>query len=162
MASNLKPPLAAGPDHGRLVESPEAPRVTPRPYGLLVVDDEPCVRGVLDVWLRHQGFAVWVAANGWDALDLYRYHREAIDAVLLDVLMPGRDGPRTLASLQEVNPQVRCCFMSGNLGVYSEERLRTRGAAAVLRKPFRLTEVAQVLGHLASNGRWELVQPVPA
>jgi CheY-like chemotaxis protein len=162
MASNVMHPLPAGPDQGRLAESPEAPLVTPRTYGLLVVDHEPCVRGVLDVWLRHQGFAVWVAANGWDAFDQYRCHRKAIDVVLLDVLMPGRDGPKTLASLQEVNPQVRCCFMSGNLGVYSEESLRTLGAAAVLTKPFRLTEVAQVLGQLASEGRCEPVQPGPA
>jgi CheY-like chemotaxis protein len=116
------------------------------------------MRCVLNAWLQQQGFAVWLAVNGWEALDLYRRQRETIDVVLLDVLMPGRDGPQTLASLQEVNPQVRCCFMSGNLGVYSEERLRTLGAAAILLKPFRLDEAAHLLGQLASNGRCEPVR----
>ena len=69
---------------------------------------------------------------------------------MLDVLMPGLDGPRTLAALQELNPQIRCCFMSGDLGSYTEDRLQSLGAVAVLQKPFRLAEVAEVLRQLSS------------
>lgn len=153
IASNLvKNPLPPGPEQGQLVESPETPHATPRTYGLLVVDDEPCVRGVLNVGMRQEGFAVWVAADGQEALEVYCRHHETIDVVLLDVLVPGLDGPQTLSALQELNPQVRCCFMSGDLGHNTAERLRSLGAAAVLKKPFRLPEVAQVLGQLASNG----------
>jgi CheY-like chemotaxis protein len=138
----------------RLAESPEIPPAAPRTYGILVADDEPSVRGVLSVTLRQQGFAVWLAADGWEALDLYWQHAPAIDVVMLDVLMPGLDGPQTLAALQELNPQVRCCFMSGHLGDYTEGRLRELGAAIVLPKPFRLDEVTQVLGELAGTACW--------
>jgi CheY-like chemotaxis protein len=142
---------------GRLPDSPKAPLRAPSKPGILVVDDEECVRGTLNLALRPQGFAVWLAANGPEALELYRHHRETIDAVLLDVRMPGLDGPQTLAGLKELNPQVRCCFMSGDLGSYTEERLRNLGAAAVLLKPFRLPEVTQVLWELASHPElaWE-------
>jgi len=160
IAANLQDPLPPGRDQGPLAESPEAPHATPRAYGVLVVDDEGALRGLLNVGMRQEGFAVWLAANSREALDLYRRHRETIDLVLLDVLMPGLDGPQTLAALQELNPQIRCCFMSGNLGGYTEERLRGLGAAAVLQKPFRLAEAAQLLRQLASNGRCEPVQPV--
>jgi CheY-like chemotaxis protein len=147
---NRPPRPEAG--QGRLTDSSGAAVVTPRAYGILVVDDEACVRGVLDLGLRHHGFAVWLAADGREALDLYRRHRAAIDVVLLDVRLPGPDGPQTLAALRELDPRVRCCFMSGDLGSYTEEDLRERGAAGVLPKPFRLDGVARVLRELATAG----------
>jgi len=136
---------------GRPATSPAASFASPRTYGILVVDDEWTVRAVLSVVLREKGFALWLAANGQEAVDLYRRCHETIDVVLLDVLMPGRDGPQTLAALQEINPRVRCCFMSGDLGRYTERELRDLGAAAVIQKPFRVAEVAQMLWELASE-----------
>src|SRR5205814_4909737 len=137
-ASNVQNPLAPGTEQGRLAESAAASRATPRAYGILVVDDEAAMRGVLNIAMRQQGFVVWLAANGREALDLYRRHRAAIDVILLDVRMPGLDGPQTLAALQEINPHVRCCFMSGDLGSYTEGVLRDFKAAAGLPKPLRL------------------------
>lgn len=139
-------------EQARLVQSPASfPTPAPRAFGILVVDDEQGVRDVLNAGLRSEGFAVGLAANGRDALDVYRRQGQTIDVVLLDVRMPGLDGPRTLAALQELNPQVRCCFMSGDLGSYTEERLRSLGAAAVFPKPFQMTDVAHRLWELASK-----------
>jgi CheY-like chemotaxis protein len=45
--------------------------------------------------LERDGFDVWLAANGWEAIHLYRKHRDSIDVVLLDVRMPGLDEPHT-------------------------------------------------------------------
>ncbi len=133
----------------QLAEAPDVSRGPPRQYGILVVDDDAAVRDLLDFALRHQGFAVWLAATGQEALEQYRRYGATIDVALLDVLMPGLDGPQTLAALQALNPQVRCCFMTGDLGLYNEGELRTMGAAVVFYKPFRLAEVAQVLRGLA-------------
>jgi len=132
--------------------SPDAVLTTTRKCGVLVADDEPDIRNVLELGLQQEGFSVWLAADGQEALDLYRGHCETIDVVLLDVRMPRLDGPRTLAALQELTPQIPCCFMSGFLGEYTEAELRTQGARAVLEKPFRLPEVAQVLRRLADDG----------
>jgi two-component system cell cycle sensor histidine kinase/response regulator CckA len=128
-----------------------------RGHGVLVADDDPEVRDAVHDGLRRQGFAVWLAADGQEALDLYRSHCETIDVALLDVCMPGLDGPQTLAALQEITPQVRCCFMSGYLGSYTAERLRDLGAVTVFAKPFHLAEVAHVLGELANRpgSDWE-------
>lgn len=114
------------------------------------------MREVLHDKLRQEGFSVWLAADGQEALDLYRNHCDTIDVVLLDVRMPGLDGPQTLAALQEITPQVRCCFMSGYLGSYTEESLRDLGAAEFFAKPFRLAEVAHVLGELAGSRLWSV------
>jgi CheY-like chemotaxis protein len=125
--------------------------VTPRQYGILIADDEGCVRSMLNLGMRQRGFAVWLAADGREALDLYKRHREAIDVVLLDVQMPGADGPRTLAALQELNPRVRCCFMSVDADDFTERGLRELCAVAVITKPFRLAEVTQMLWETASE-----------
>jgi DNA-binding NtrC family response regulator len=117
--------------------------------GVLVVDDDDGVRGLLDVGLRHVGFKVWLAADGREAVGLYRTHREDIVVVLLDVRMPDPDGPQTLGALRSVNPRVRCCFMSGDLGGYTEDGLLDLGAVAVFQKPFRLDALARILRELS-------------
>jgi DNA-binding NtrC family response regulator len=98
-----------------------------------------------------------------DALDLYRRHRDEIDLVLLDVPIPGRDGPPTWDALQRLNPDVVACFMSGDSGMYTEEELRGREPAWIFRKPFHPDEVADVLQRVSadtvstqSGGAWQL------
>jgi CheY-like chemotaxis protein len=149
--SDLKNPPREETRSSQLTGASDTALVPPRAYGLLVVDDEEYVRDVLDRALKQQGFTVWLAARGQEAISLYRRHSQAIDLVLLDVRMPGLDGPQTLAALQEMNAQVRCCFMSGDLGSYADWQLCNLGAARVIRKPFRLAEVAEVLWELASS-----------
>lgn len=141
-------------------ESAEVPGASPRPYGVLVADDDAGVRGLLDLGLRHEGFTVWLAADGPEALEQYRCHGAAIDVALLDVLMPGLDGPQTLTALQGLNPQIRCCFMTGDLGLYSEGQLHQLGAAVIFQKPFRLAEVAQVLPDLADEAANKITAPL--
>jgi CheY-like chemotaxis protein len=119
--------------------------------GILVVDDDPVLRGLLNVALQCHGFAVWLAADAREALAVYGRRRDDIAVVLLDVQMPGIDGPNLLDSLRRVNPQVRCCFMSGDLGRYTDEELQRSGAAFVFTKPFRLTEMARFLRRLGGS-----------
>jgi CheY-like chemotaxis protein len=99
--------------------------------------------------LERSGFDVWSASNGREAIRLYRTHRDSIAVVLLDVRMPGLDGPATLDALRELNPDVLACFMSGDPGAYEPEGLRQRGAAHVFAKPFHLDELAKALRLLA-------------
>ena len=122
-----------------------------RQPGILIVDDEPAIRNLLRIVLQQQGFAVWLAADGWEALKVYQQQRGHIALVLLDVRMPGWDGPRTLALLRKLDPAVRCCFLTGHAGDYSEEELRQRGAEHVFAKPFRPAELGLFLGRLAAQ-----------
>jgi DNA-binding response OmpR family regulator len=117
----------------------------PRKFGVLVVDDESAVRDVLNFGLRQKGFRVWRAAGGQEALKTYWRNRESIDAVLLDVRMPGLDGPQTLVKLRRMTSRLHCCFMSGDLGGYSEQTLRDLGALEIFRKPLMTIELADKL-----------------
>jgi CheY-like chemotaxis protein len=121
------------------------------PTGVLVVGDEMAVLRVLAARLRIEGYKVWLAGHGHQAIEFYEGHREEIAVVLLDVLMPGLDGPHTLAAIQKLCPTVRCCFMYANPTPYTEETLLQIGAVRVFRKPFAFTEVIDTLNQLASR-----------
>jgi CheY-like chemotaxis protein len=120
--------------------------------GVLVVDDEPLLLAVLQNALQDRGFTVWLAGSGLQALGVYQAHRKEIAVVLLDIRMPGLDGPQTLAALRQFNPAVRCCFMTGNMGLYLPEELLALGAVQVFAKPFELPQLAEELWQLAAPG----------
>jgi CheY-like chemotaxis protein len=137
----------------RLVKSASAPTsaTSTSSPGILIADDESAILDFLRRGLGLYGFTVWTAKNGKEAIEIYKAHRQDIAAVLLDVLMPDQDGPSTLGILRTIDPDVRCCFMSGDLGKYTQDGLLAGGAAHVLFKPFPLSEVAQVLQLMASG-----------
>src|SRR5215831_19005930 len=68
--------------------------------GVLVADDDHLVRVLVQLGLERDGVDVWLASSGKEAIQLYRTHRESIAVVLLDVHMPGLDGPATLDALR--------------------------------------------------------------
>ena len=117
--------------------------------GVLVVDDDHLLRSVVQLGLERDGFDVWMACNGRQAIDVYQEHSERITLVLLDVRMPGLDGPATLDALREFNPEVVACFMSGDTGDYNPDDLIRRGAALVIAKPFTVPALADALRQLA-------------
>jgi anti-anti-sigma factor len=124
--------------------------VRPSP-GVLVVDDETVVLCVLASALRREGFQVWLAVHGQEGIELYRRYQEEIVVVLLDVRMPGMDGPHTLTALRKIDPDVCCCFMTGNPAPYTEEDLLEMGALRVFDKPFVFAEILDTLHRLAQQ-----------
>ncbi len=120
------------------------------PLEVLIAEDHDQVRMLLSLALRVGGFSVRVACSGEEAVDLYRRHRPHV--VLLDVQMPGLDGPQTLAALRQIDPHVRAVFMSGNTGDYTVADLLDLGAACVISKPFRLDDLTQTLRGVAGRG----------
>jgi CheY-like chemotaxis protein len=123
------------------------------PVRILIVDDDPLIRSLFTAYLPGQGFEVWRAASGAEAVELYRKHGGDFDVVLLDVRMPGLNGPQTLALLRELDADVRCCFMSGDIGDYTEDDLFALGALAVVAKPFSLSALVRRLRQVAAGQR---------
>src|SRR5581483_6765180 len=104
--------------------------------------------------LRRDGFQVFLAADGLEAVDVYRQSGRAIDVVLSDVRMNRLDGPQTLLALRKLNPLVRCIFMSGDPGDYTIPELLSLGACAFLEKPFSdLASISDTLRRAISQRR---------
>src|SRR4051794_16550630 len=57
--------------------------------GVLIADDDPVVRRLLEVTLSRLGFRVYLASDGAEAVEVYRRHRAAVGVALLDAQMPG-------------------------------------------------------------------------
>ncbi len=102
--------------------------------GVLVVDDENLVRRVISRRLQMENFRVWEARNGAEAVELFRVFRDDIDAVLLDVHMPGLDGPATLHAIRELRPDVFAYFLTGYCDDYGDAELEAAGARRVFLK----------------------------
>jgi DNA-binding response OmpR family regulator len=142
-------PLAADPISLR--NSPGSiPSDDPRP-GILLVEDDLGLLHLVATALQREGFAVWPASSGRAALEIFQRERDRIDVALLDVRMPGLDGPHTLVELRRLHPDLACCFMSGYAGAYTTDDLLALGAIHCFDKPFRLEEVAQRLREVVAR-----------
>lgn len=104
---------------------------------VLYVDDEPDIREVVEMsLLLVEGLSVHVCESGERALDLLPQLRP--DLVLLDVMMPGTDGPTTLQRMR-ANPalaHVPVVFVTAKAMPQEVARFRELGAIAVIPKPF--------------------------
>ena len=93
---------------------------------VLVVDDNADARNSIAMLLEMEGFAVYVAQNGREALEVQR--RVPIEIVLTDIFMPEKDGLETIQELREENPSVQIAVMSGS------ERARLEALRVVVRE----------------------------
>jgi CheY-like chemotaxis protein len=111
---------------------------------ILIIDDEDDIRRIAKLALgRIGGMDVADAASGREGLR--RAEEDAPDAILLDVMMPGLDGPSTLAALRS-NPKtasIPVVFLTAKAMPAETERLRDLGAKDVLTKPFDPLTLAQ-------------------
>jgi CheY-like chemotaxis protein len=138
-------------DVGPLTHEPAQADGVPERPGILIVDDDPLLRMLLNLGLRHHGFHVWQAAGGREAVAVYRQYGSLIDLVLLDLRMPDLDGLQTMAALREIEHSVRVCFLCGSNEGGDPGELTARGAVGVLAKPFRLDGLVQALEHLVGR-----------
>jgi DNA-binding response OmpR family regulator len=124
---------------------------------LLVVDDEPQVADLLRDFFEEHGYAVTCASNGRDALVQASLARP--DAVLLDIRMPGRDGPEVLCDLLALDSSITVVMVSGTDDEELACGLLKAGAFDYVRKPFMLDNLQQVVGLAVLVGRRKSVLP---
>jgi CheY-like chemotaxis protein len=121
---------------------------------ILHVDDEPDIREVVGLSLGlDPDFSVRSCASGSEALATAADWSP--DMILCDVMMPGMDGPATLARLRE-SPQIAdtpVVFMTARAQTRELEHFKSLGAAGVIAKPFDpMTLPASVRSHMRSAG----------
>ena len=108
---------------------------------VLLVEDEPMVRGVAERALTRHGYTVITADNGEEALEILAGDQE-ISLLVTDVVMPVMDGPTMVREARKTHPNLKLLFMSG----YAEEQLRNSidiHDVAFLPKPFSVQELAE-------------------
>ncbi len=119
------------------------------PKKVLVVDDELDIREMLQEFLSHLGYQVFVVETGREALDLAIENGERFDAALVDWTLPGIEGRDVVSQLHIAQPDCRLFAITG----HSDETVTTSSAGPyvleVFTKPFSLRKLARALsGHL--------------
>jgi PAS domain S-box-containing protein len=140
----LFPPPVREPARGR-TGTPAARDEPPATGLVLVVDDEPAVRRIVQAQLERLGYQVIAAHNGAEAIELFRARKDEIGLVVLDVIMPGMDGWETLATLRGLRPAIPVILASG----YEEAQVMDGEHAelpqAFLQKPYELKDLKAAL-----------------
>ena len=116
---------------------------------IVIVDDDPTVRLIASELLRHDDHVVVEAADGAEALAVIG--SMAVDLVVLDMLMPNKDGVETIGELRRSYPHIRILAISSRGRVGADQLLRTAmmlGADDTLVKPLRLDTFARSVARL--------------
>jgi len=122
---------------------PEVVRRERWPGTILVVDDEPKLRTILQEFLRLHGFTVTTAASGEEALEQLK--RFAPTVVLLDIKMPGMDGLLTLKKIKAVQPRVIVIVITGLEEEQTMAQALALGAHDYITKPFNFEYLETIL-----------------
>ena len=113
------------------------------PKKILVVDDEPDVRQLMEHFLTGRGYEVRIAENG--RLALAALDTFMADVVLLDMHMPEMDGLETLKRLAVRSPSLPVIMVTVNDDVETTTYLLQMGAADYVPKPFNLDYLEQAI-----------------
>lgn len=110
---------------------------------ILVIDDEQMILDMLDQILSSAGFEVQTALGGKKALEIFTDH--PVQLVLTDIKMPGIDGYHLLREIKRQAPETRIVLMSGYSNDLSIREAIELGADEFVVKPFKGSEILQVL-----------------
>ncbi|WP_461478561.1 hybrid sensor histidine kinase/response regulator [Pararhodobacter aggregans] len=139
------PPAEPAPKRGPARPRPSLPPVTVNSAAILLVEDEAPVRAFAARALRLQGYQVFEAQDGEQALDFLRDPALRVDLFVTDVIMPGIDGPGWVAEALEDRPGTPVVFVSG----YTEDTLSAAmgriPGSVFLGKPFSLKDLSEMI-----------------
>jgi signal transduction histidine kinase/CheY-like chemotaxis protein len=137
------------------VAVPTVVPVVPAPKPMetvLVVEDEKGIRALMRKILRKQGYNVLEASRGEEALRISAEHKEPIDLLLTDVVMPQMSGRELADQLKKARPSMKVLFVSG----YSDDDLVQYGplpsGSAFLQKPFSLAALLEKTRNVLNGG----------
>ena len=119
---------------------------------ILIVEDEPDVLRLLQSVLEHQGYRVLESISGVNALEVWREHRDEVDLLVTDMVMPGGlSGWELGRRLMREKPGLKVLYASG----YSDEMLgeaaTLRGTPNLLEKPYGPVEMLRKIRECLEN-----------
>lgn len=113
---------------------------------ILFVEDEPALKKMGVQILERIGYTVFAASNGQEALEQWSKHRERIELLVTDIVMPGGMSGRQLAEkIGQDKPDLKIVYCSGYSAEIAGKDLSLREGINFLRKPFRPLDLAKAV-----------------
>jgi len=120
---------------------------------ILVVDDEPGIRALVQKILTRHGYEVVEAANGEEGLAVIRGRPGAIDLVITDVMMPRMGGPELVERLRGQGIELKVLYLSGYTDDPNIYAAKFPPGTAFLPKPFTLAALVDKVREVLKSGR---------
>jgi two-component system response regulator PilR (NtrC family) len=117
--------------------------MTRTPSSILIIDDEEIIREALEALLSREGFRVGTAATGREGLDAFS--GGSFDAVLLDLMLPDRDGLDILDDIRRIDDEIPVVMITAYGTIQGAVTATKRGAFHYFTKPFKNDEVLVVV-----------------
>ena len=108
---------------------------------ILVIEDDRDVRNMVTRILSNQGYHTLEAGDGDEGIRVFKEHREKIDLVILDVVMPGKNGRQVFDEIALIDPSIRAIFMSGYTGDIVIDKGIEKEKVEFLQKPLSVAKL---------------------
>ena len=108
---------------------------------VLVIEDDADVRNIITKILSDQGYITLEAANGDDGIRVFSEHKDEIRLVILDVVMPGKNGKVVFDEISRTDPRVKAIFVSGYTGDIVIEKGVRKDSLDFLQKPISVVKL---------------------
>jgi CheY-like chemotaxis protein len=112
---------------------------------VLVIEDESLLRTAVSKMLRSKGYIVVEAEDGTAGVDRFLTNRQAVDAVLLDLTLPGKSGREVLSEIQSIQPGAKVIVTSA----YGLERVQKSldglNSWVYVQKPYQIAKLETLL-----------------
>jgi|WetSurMetagenome_2_1015567.scaffolds.fasta_scaffold00069_40 two-component system, cell cycle sensor histidine kinase and response regulator CckA len=112
---------------------------------ILIAEDDASLRMLTQIILKHSGYKVIEAVDGEDAIQKFAGNSDIIDLIILDGIMPKKNGKEALEAIRKLCPDIKAVFMSGYVDdSFTYKDLSDKGAAFI-RKPVKPDDLLRLV-----------------
>ena len=110
---------------------------------ILLIDDEEMILEVSKDILEELGYEVLSAKSGKEAIDVFKKHKDIIDLVILDMIMPDMSGGETYDALKEIDTDIKVLLSTGYSMNGQATKILDRGCNGFIQKPFNIKSLSE-------------------
>lgn len=118
---------------------------------ILVAEDERIIRNLAEITLKKAGYQVITANDGQEAVDIFKENAGTIDLLLLDIMMPNKNGWEAFMEIREENQEIPVVFCSGYSDDVLMEEYLHETPAEIIQKPYRLNALLEKIEDVLSS-----------
>lgn len=135
----------------KIQEKKPADKVLKGAETVLLVDDEHEVLDVARDVLEALGYKTLLARSAKEAVEVYSKHKDTIDLVIVDMIMPQMGGGKVYDRIKEINPNVKVLLASGYSVDGQATDILERGCNGFVQKPFSIADLSRKIREILDN-----------